>query len=486
MHRNLRSLFRERCANLFLATRRLSLTLPLALSLIFQSHAAEAWQAKTALPPPLPQATQGERSRHLAEQERYITPDRYNLQQYPLIPRHEAHWRRTLWATALREPDSPELVTAFETILPLSFVTSLNETESRILEMTLQVSYQYYGRSETWRERLTPLFQDMVTWSPHPRWVAMALSALSETSPDLSVDRRQAWIDLAESRLPEFKIGDATDRLLLELTLRHLRESSQPLPPLEDWVQWQIAAGEPQLFVFCEPERSQLCYTLLQDGQGRWLPDRQNPKQPWSVPLSGRSLHGLPWYLSRGETPQGVYRIEGFIPQPDTDFFYAYGFFPLVNLYVPHEAGVDHFRPQNPGTITTLRDYQTLLPPRWRSRLGIQESYWAGQLGRGLFRIHGTGEAPDFFVNNDRFPDLAGWNPAIGCLSALEQYDDQGNLLRADMPAILEALQWAQSSPGPTRNSVTGYVIVLNVEDPKAIVQAFTQGNAPQVGSRGE
>lgn len=451
-----------------------------------------------SVPYPIPQATQAERLRHLTEQEGYITLDRYDLRAYPLIPQYEAHWRRTLWATALREPDGSEIEAAFETILRLSFVTSLTETEQRILEMTLQVAYQFYGRSDRWRDRLQPLFQDMVKWSPNPRWVAMALSALAnptmnETVENRTVDNvdRQTWLDGVNARLPDLmQWGDENDRLLLDLTLRDLQDvqvqalqtQDQPVPPLEDWLQWQIAPGEPQLFVFCGPDRSQLCRTLLKDAQGHWVyedhpssgSDSQKPAL-WSVPLSGRSLHGLPWYLSRGETPQGIYRLAGFIPQPDTDFFYAYGFFPLVNLYVPHEVGVDSFVPGQSGTIDSLAAYQNLLPPRWRSVWGVQGSYWAGKLGRGLFRIHGTGEATDFFVNNDRFPQMEGWNPAIGCLSAREVYDSQGNFQEGDMPKIVEALERAAppdqppDQPSDQPKMVTGYVIVLNVPDPEAI-----------------
>ncbi len=453
-----------------------SVGLGLGLGLSFPAIAQEI-----ALPPPISKATQAERLRHQAEQEAYLTPDRYDLRRYPLTPEQEAHWRRNLWATALREPDFPELETAFETILPLSFVSSLTETEQRILEMTLQVSYQFYGRSDRWRDRLSPQFEQIVTWSPHPRWVAMALSALgTRDNPE-----RQVWIDRVKTRLPALlKRGNENDRLLLDLALRHLEEPPLSGAAIEEWLEWQVAPGELQLFVFCGPDRSQLCQTLLKDGQGRWVSESstldRDQRDLWSVPLAGRSLHGLPWYLSRGETPQGVYRLEGFIPQPDTDFFYAYGFFPLVNLFVPHEPGVESFVPSHPGTIDTLGEYQALLPPRWRSVLAAQESYWAGQLGRSLFRIHGTGEATHFFVNADRFPQPNGWNPAIGCLSAREVYDAQGNFIEGDMPKILEALQRAQNatvSPKSPVRAVTGYVIVLDVADPKAIVQQVRENH---------
>ena len=179
--------------------------------------------------------------------------------------------------------------------------------------------------------------------------------------------------------------------------------------------------------------------------------------QLWSVPLLLRSIHGLSWNFVRGQTPQGIYRIEG-TTQPDPKFFRAYGQFPLVNLFVPFEEGVHEFLPGHKGSITgSIKNYQALLPPSWRSYFPIQQSYWVGQIGRSLFRIHGSGESPDYFSSQNRNPDSYNWNPTIGCLSALELYDETGALQQADMPKILNALR---ASGG---ENFTGYLIVVQV-----------------------
>jgi len=87
----------------------------------------------------------------------------------------------------------------------------------------------------------------------------------------------------------------------------------------------------------------------------------------------------------------------------------------------------------------------------------MQQTYWAGKAGRGLFRIHGSGESIDFFTNNQRYPDSAGWNPAIGCLSAVELYDEAGQLQRADMPQILQQLTRAGGG------RLAGYLLVVDI-----------------------
>jgi hypothetical protein len=222
---------------------------------------------------------------------------------------------------------------------------------------------------------------------------------------------------------------------------------------------WAIAPNQLQMYVFCQPDRGALCLTVLKDRNGQFVRDNG---QLWSVPLLLRPVHsGLSWNFTRGQTPQGVFRIEG-TRAPNSDTFRAYGAFPLVKLFVPYEDGAREFLPGRPQQDpTSLADYQALLPASWRSYFPIQQSYWAGKAGRGLFRIHGSGEDPNFFTNNRRYPNSFGWNPSIGCLSALERYDETGRLQHADMPKILDALTRIGGA------NFSGYLVV--VELPEAI-----------------
>ena len=449
-------------------------------------------QESIVFPPPIDKATAEKRSSHLAQVALNITPDRYDLDRYPLTSKNEAHWRSTLWASAVLEPDHPEIASALVNLLSLTLKPRLTDTETRLLEMALQVSHQFYDRSEQWQQRLKPALEETIARSNHPRWVTLALSTLVQThriedvSEDLRNDREN-WLNTAKIRLESLEklAPDPKSSLLLNIAIRDLSDRlfGNPLdvaqPPIEDWFSWQISPGELQLFVLCDQTRSQPCHTALKNGSGQWVTDPQDATQIWSIALSGRSLHGLPWYLSRGETPQGIYRLDRFIAQPDTDFFYAYGFFPLLNLYVPKEEAIPSL--SFPHKIQQLSDYQQLLPPRWRNYFPAQETYWAGSLGRGLFRIHGTGESTDFFANNDRYPASQGWNPAIGCLTALEQYDAQGNLVRGDMANLLQILESLTvekttetiANPPGIIGQTTGYVIVLNVPDPPQLIQSL-------------
>jgi hypothetical protein len=207
------------------------------------------------------------------------------------------------------------------------------------------------------------------------------------------------------------------------------------------------------LYVFCQQDRNQLCFSVLKNREGRFV--KENGKL-WTVPLLLQSLHALDWQFFNGATPQGIYRMEGVVPQPDDEFFRAYGQFPLLKLFIPFEVGVEEFIPSQKGGFKgDLTTYQRLLPPSWRSFVPIQQTYWAGIIGRSYFRIHGTGEAPDYFqrLNTER----GQWNPTLGCLSSLETYDSDGNLVEAHMPKILTALS-QHGNP-----DLKGYVIVVDV-----------------------
>jgi len=402
-----------------------------------------------ALPRPLPEATAAARSQQAQEQDDRSAPDRYNLDRYPLTAAYESHWRQTLWATALREPEDLAAVQALVALLNLTD-DRLDPAQQRLVEMALQVSHQLYRHLPQAYAALEQPLRATVAHSPDPEWVALALSAL--VNGGVGADDRQGLIDQVKTRFPQW--GQI---LPLNLTLRDLAIVDLPVitPPLADLLQWQSVPGEPQVYVLCRPDRGVLCRAILKTGTGEFYREEEGL---WSVLLSGRSLHDLPWQFRRGETPQGLFRMEGTVPQPDTEYFRAFGFFDLVNLYIPFETGVKAFIPAQSGTLSGgLSAYQALLPPRWRGYGPIQQSYWAGKQGRSLFRIHGTGEDPSFFRNNRHYPASEGWNPAIGCLSAQEQYDAQGRLITGGMPTLLQALTAVGGQ------DFTGYVTVVEV-----------------------
>jgi hypothetical protein len=397
----------------------------------------------------VPQATAAARVKQREQQVQQIRPDRYDLTRYPVTDANERYWRNLLWSTAITEPQSAVVDQTIAQILSLTSRQGLSSAQGRTVEMAMQVGTQLYLSSPTQYEGIKQQFHQTIEQSGRVEWAAMSLSALVQGGA--AVEERKQWSDRLQQRFPQWRSNP-----YLLTALQAVGSLDRPLktPPLKDLLSWTIAPGQLQMYVICRPDRGTLCQTILKDRRGQFV---RQKGELWSVPLLTRSLHGLASIFTRGQTPQGIYRIEGSIPQPDTEFFRAYGTFPLVNLFVPYEPGVKAFLPNRPGQIGGLSAYQSLLPPSWRSDLAMQQSYWAGRAGRGLFRIHGSGEAPTFFTNNSRYPTSAGWNPTIGCLSALELYDQTGRLQQADMPKILNALTAVGGQ------NFTGYLIVVEI-----------------------
>jgi hypothetical protein len=392
------------------------------------------------------EATASARVEQRQQQVRQVRPDNYDLSRHPFS--ESAHWRNILWTTAVVEPQEAYVATAIAQLLGFANQPNLPDAHQETVKMALQVGTQLYISNSTLYAPVGQQFLQIVERSPNPEWVAMSLSVLSK---GLSPEQRQQLSDRTIQRFPDWQ-----QNVHLYTTIRDIAEMNSPstLPPVADLLNWTIAPGQLQAYVLCRPNRGVLCQMVLKDRNGNFV--RQGDEL-WTVPLLLRSLHELSWNFTRGQTPQGIYRVEGTrLADPNT--FQAYGAFSLVKLFLPYEEGVQEFLPgQGAAWSGGVAAYQALLPPSWRNYYPIQQSYWAGKAGRSFFRIHGSGQAVDFFTNNRRYPAVTGWNPTIGCLSAIEQYDDAGRLQQADMPKILQALTTLGGQ------SFTGYLFVIEI-----------------------
>ena len=427
----------------------------------FQSAFAQRVNLAAASSPSatVPEALESARIQQKLKQVSQVRAENYDLQRHPVSDSQAQHWKNILWTTAIVESQEPFVASALSSILSLSRTPGLSSAQRRTVDMAFQIGTQLYLKYPSVYAGVGQQFAQSLNSSTDPNWVAMSLSGLAKTN--LSSAQIQQLSNRVRQRFPQWQ-----QNAVLYTTLQDVQSQAQsPTPPLKDLLNWTIAPGQMQLYVICTRDREALCQTVLKNAQGNFVRTADRaisttgsiPQGPlWSMPLLLRSIHGLSWNFTRGQTPQGIYRIEGTTPQPDYDFFRAYGQFSLVNLFVPFEAGSREFLPGRPGPfVGSLESYKALLPPTWRSYAPMEQSYWAGRMGRGLFRIHGSGEATDFF-HKGATDTAASWNPTLGCLSALELYDQTGKLQQADMPKILGAMRTVSTK-------MSGYLIVVEV-----------------------
>jgi hypothetical protein len=407
------------------------------------------WGATTlpVLAQPQPLATQAARTEQLRREQQRLQPHHYDLRRYPLTEPQETHWRRLLWATALRQPQSPQVFHTLRQILGRAKAKNPTPTETKIITQALQVSNLYIRQHPTTRPQLQASLLQVVQTSPHPHWVALALNSLVR-SDSLPPTQQEQLLRQTRQRFPQ-------PPELLAVVLQELTQPPVPLPPLAELLTWQAQSDQMQLYVFCRENRWLPCTLIVKDTRGEFY---REGGQVWSRPLLLQSVYGLDWAFTYGQTPQGLQRLAGITAIRPGDLFRAYGQFPLVKLFLPFERGVKEFFPGEPGPWRgSLADYQQRLPPSWRDYPALHQSYHAGRLGRSLLRIHGTGDTPELFARPVGVDHL--WNPALGCLTALELYTPSGELHRGDMAEILRVLD------GASGGTFLGYVLVVELPD---------------------
>jgi hypothetical protein len=429
------------------------------------------------------------RRSQLEETRKKIFPQNFDFNFYPLPLNQELkssdrtqiskqienqkYWLDILWKTAVVEPQQPYIAEALAQIL--QFATnngSANQISPVVITAALRLSTQLYLSKSPIYISLEKSLIEIANNSENSDWVAIALSTLAQAKPKIdSITEPNNQPGLMEGLIANsgrrFNLNNP-NHLRLATTLSSL---DKPLitPPLRDLLLSTVAPKQPHLYIVCASDRDRLCQAIAKDSEGNFLTEANG--KLWTVPLLLQSLHRIDWNFSNGITPQGIYRMEGLEPQtlskikdiPTDSEFRAYGQFQLVKLFMPFESQVKQFIPGMKGAFKQdIQAYQTLLPPSWRNHFPLQQSYWAGKLGRSFIRIHGSGFAPGYFRSNSPAITLGmrtadNWNPALGCLSALELYDTEGKLIQADMPKILQGLRQVG------KGKVIGYAIVVDL-----------------------
>ena len=176
-----------------------------------------------------------------------------------------------------------------------------------------------------------------------------------------------------------------------------------------------------------------------------------------------RSASGLPYFIPDGNTPQGIYSIQG----TATTYNKLIGPTPNLQLVMPYERKwTTYFHLSDtavwqPG-YDALWSYLQLLPPSLRNRSSLTEAYYAGKLGRNSIIAHGTTIDPEYFKNKPWYP----LTPTMGCLCAKELWNvSNGKLLVSDQYNLMSAFVSTAGS--------RGYLYVIDIDDQKKAVSRW-------------
>jgi hypothetical protein len=187
---------------------------------------------------------------------------------------------------------------------------------------------------------------------------------------------------------------------------------------------------------------------ILKDSNG-FL--HRNPDQTlWSQPSLGFSRHHKLYNEPNGNTPSGVFRIDG--AMPDNDRSFAFGKFRRLMLNMIEKS-------QNES------HQKLLLPPSSHDSDWWHEAVVARDIGRGLFRIHGTGV---FSLPGTHYYPFVGTS---GCVAKRE--NSYGGVNYIDQHLFLQELLKVSGLPPTSDNelSIRSLLYVVNIDDGRGAVQ---------------
>ena len=221
-------------------------------------------------------------------------------------------------------------------------------------------------------------------------------------------------------------------------------------------------AGIKTIYSFQRRDRDYPGLAVVQNADGRFVRDEAGRLQVFEQ--LARSSPGLPYFLTNGNTPQGVYSIQG-TDISQTNFI---GPTPNLQLLLPGErdwARYFHDTAAMAGA-DSLGRYMGLLPPGWRGYAPMMEAWEAGVVGRTAIIAHGTTIDPEYYHGKPFYP----LTPTMGCLCAKELWNvTSGHLLVSEQNNLVNAFL---STPGRK-----GFLIVVDVDDKReAVSRAEVEG----------
>ena len=193
---------------------------------------------------------------------------------------------------------------------------------------------------------------------------------------------------------------------------------------------------------------------IIKDTSGNFLLDSAGSLM--YIPQLARSVSNMPFYITNGNTPQGIFRLYGF----DRSKSLFIGPTDNLQLTIPYETSPNHFLKDSTITDTTWSKemYARLLPKQLKNYNALYEAYHAGAAGRTEIIAHGTAVDPDFYKGQPYYP----FTPTAGCLCTKEIWDAKGKRIISDQQKLADAVKKAG---GPD-----GYLIVIDINDEQKAV----------------
>ncbi len=179
---------------------------------------------------------------------------------------------------------------------------------------------------------------------------------------------------------------------------------------------------------------------LVRDTAGNFL--KTETGTVFHIQQLARSITNLPSYLTNGNTPQGLFRMNGF----DVSSSNFIGPTENIQLMMPYETSPPHFLQDSTITDTLWSEalYKRLLPKDFEVYLPLWHSYYASQAGRTEIIAHGTTIDPAYYKDATYFPHT----PTLGCLCTKEIWAADGKRTVSNQQVLADAVKRAGGAQG--------------------------------------
>lgn len=317
----------------------------------------------------------------------------------------------------------------------LAALPALDDQPADIQRPLLTAAYTLYAVDAA------PLLRPLLPRLATAREFAIAAYALMQT-------RQPADLALIQSQLAQ---RDRDEPRLQALALAVAAAQGLPQtarPPLADLL--AIRPGHPVVFSFQRPGRQQMGLALVRQADGRFV--RRPDGGLFNIEQLALSSSGLPGTITLGNTPQGLFTIQGAGRAASNIWI---GPTPYLHTKVPGEASVAEYEQRAPGPTEpawSLDRYRSLLPASWRDYAPLQEAWLAGRAGRDEMLMHGSTIDPRYYAGSRYYPGT----PSDGCLVAMEYWSPDGVMVHSDQIALLQAF----TEQGRDR----GYMVLIELD----------------------
>lgn len=305
----------------------------------------------------------------------------------------------------------------------------------------------------TYPRRYVQQVQQVFQQETHPKLFAMCAAYLFRQDTSVS-NSNTIKIRMVE----QFSNYDSIPllRALEDHLNTYLHSRAQKTPDIPTLFNYQAARRQKTIYSFQRWNRDYAGLAIVQDASGRFM--RHPDGRLMVFEQLARSASDLPYFITNGSTPQGIYSIQGTGVSKNS----LIGPTPNLQLLMPNESTWDKYFQLPPwehwdSTRDSMVSYLELLPPSWRKYAPITEVFRAGLIGRTEIIAHGTTIDPEYFKNKPWYP----LTPTNGCLCAKELWNvSNGRLLVSEQFNLVSAFM---ATPGSK-----GYLFVINLDDQPA------------------